>query len=193
MARFGMVGLVALVLLLAGCQHPPDGVDQRTWQPGQSGDNERDERLEPIMVRTSGYGAYEVTPSEATAQDHLRVRRASKLDAYRSLAERVYGTTIHGTSTVNEFVLLNDHYRAYVDSYIRGAKVVSVIEHPDGVVETVMQLRLEPRFRRCVADMMPDEARKHCPIPMPRGQDAPPSVVSSGNNKSSPDSLYYLE
>ena len=61
------------------------------------------------------------------------------------------GTVIYGSSTVNDFVLQNDMFRTYVDSYIRGAKMVAVNEHSDGVVETVMELKLEPRFRACVS------------------------------------------
>ena len=115
-------------------------------------------------------------------------RRASQLDAYRNLVERVYGTVVYGSSTVNDFVLRNDTFRTYVDSYLRGAKLVAVNEHSDGVFETVMELKLEPRFRACVAKVADDQVRDLCPTPMPQGNDSIGDVQSKGV-----DSLYYLE
>ena len=89
---------------------------------------------------------------------------------------------------VNDFVLRNDVFRTYVDSYIRGAKMVAVNEHSDGVVETVMELKLEPRFRACVSKVADDQVQDLCPIPMPRDNDSIGDVQSRGV-----DSLYYLD
>ena len=131
---------LSLIVSLAGCA-PAGGYRQAAEEPV----------LEPITVRVSGFGTYESPATDRlNTQKRLMARRASQLDAYRNLAERVYGTVIYGSSTVNDFVLRNDVFRAYVDSYIRGAKLVAVNEHSDGVVESVMELKLEPRFRACV-------------------------------------------
>lgn len=148
------------------------------------------EKLEPITVRVSGYGTYADIKTRQQAQQRLLARRASELDAYRALAERVYGTVVFGSSTVSDFVLRDDHLQAIVDSYVRGAKVVSVIEHKDGVVETIMQLKLEPRFRACVAAVLPEDAASLCPIPMPRGND---TTGDSEATQDGPNALYYLE
>tara|TARA_R110000823_G_scaffold207369_2_gene337955 strand:+ start:1541 stop:2179 length:639 start_codon:yes stop_codon:yes gene_type:complete len=146
-------------------------------------------RLEPITVRVSGFGTYEdVSADRLNTRKRLMARRASQMDAYRNLAERVYGTVIYGSSTVNDFVLRNDMFRTYVDSYIRGAKMVAVNEHSDGVVETVMELKLEPRFRACVSKVEPDQVQDLCPIPMPGYNDSVGDVQSRNV-----DSLYYLD
>lgn len=171
--------IAAFAVLLGGCsglQSPQNNVSTVD--------------LEPVVIRVSGYGTYDKLSDRQDPRKHLLAMRASKLDAYRALAERVYGTVIYGSSTVNDFVLHNDVFRAYVDSYIRGAKVISVNEHADGVVETVMQLKLEPRFRACVAHLTPEEVAANCPIPMPRGNDASGDVASG---KKGVDSLYYLD
>lgn len=155
---------------------------------GQYGDRQSGE-LEPITVRVSGFGTYEdAAKDRLNTRKRLMARRASQLDAYRNLAERVYGTVVYGSSTVNDFVLRNDTFRTYVDSYLRGAKMVAVNEHSDGVVETVMELKLEPRFRACVSKVADDQVQDLCPIPMPRDNDSIGDVQSKGV-----DSLYYLD
>ncbi len=146
-------------------------------------------KFEPITVRVSGFGTYEdASKDRLNTRKRLMARRASRMDAYRNLAERVYGTVIYGSSTVNDFVLRNDMFRAYVDSYIRGAKMVAVNEHSDGVIETVMELKLEPRFRDCVSKVPDDKVRELCPIPMPGYNDSVGDVQSRNV-----DSLYYLD
>ncbi|WP_138438852.1 LPP20 family lipoprotein [Marinobacter alexandrii] len=173
------IAVSILVLALAACA--PIGGYQDAGQ--------RDDQLEPITVRVSGFGTYEDSAKDRlNTRKRLLARRASQLDAYRNLAERVYGTVIYGSSTVNDFVLNNDNFRTYVDSYIRGAKMVAVNEHSDGVVETVMELKLEPRFRACVSEVGDDQVQDLCPIPMPRDNDSVGDVQSRGV-----DSLYYLD
>ncbi|GGY80800.1 LPP20 family lipoprotein [Marinobacter zhanjiangensis] len=150
----------------------------------------RQQEFEPIVVRVSGFGTYEnVATDRPNTRKRLMARRASQLDAYRNLAERVYGTVVYGSSTVSDFVSRNDMFRTYVDSYIRGAKLVTVNEHSDGVVETVMELKLEPRFRECVSRVSDRDVGSLCPMPMPRGNDAAGDVVS----REGTDSLYYLD
>lgn len=171
---------LTVVTLLIGCA--PAGQHHQK-------DHSDNSRLKPITVRVSGFGTYEdAAKDRLNTRKRLLARRASKLDAYRNLAERVYGTVIYGSSTVNDFVLRNDMFRTYVDTYLRGAKLVAVNEHSDGVVESVMELRLEPRFRACVAEVAERDVRKYCPLPLPEGDDSRGDVHSR-----SVDSLYYLE
>ncbi|MBK1850564.1 MULTISPECIES: LPP20 family lipoprotein [unclassified Marinobacter] len=146
-------------------------------------------QFEPITVRVSGFGTYEDAGKDRlNTRKRLMARRASQVDAYRNLAERVYGTVIFGSSTVNEFVLRNDMYRTYVDSYIRGAKMVAVNEHSDGVVETVMELKLESRFRACVSRVAAEQVKDLCPISVPTYNESVGDVQSKNV-----DSLYYLD
>ncbi len=169
-----------LVFALSACA--PVGGHRQSQQ-----DNARE--FKPITVRVSGFSTYEdVREDRLNTRKRLMARRASQLDAYRNLAERVYGTVIYGSSTVNDFVVHNDTFRTYVDSYIRGARMVAVNEHSDGVVETVMELRLEPRFRQCVARVSEDQVRDVCAIPLPRHNDRVGDVEARRTN-----SLYYLD
>jgi hypothetical protein len=175
----GHIGWVLIALLgLSGC------ASLVREQP-------RAEPLDPITVRESGFGTFADMAERNQSRERLKARRASRLDAYRNLAERVYGTVVYGGSTVNEFVLESDRFRSYVDSYIRGAKVVAVNEHEDGVVETIMELKLEPRFRACVANVNPVTTPELCPIPMPGLNDRAGDLEARA--RADVDSLYFLE
>ncbi len=53
-------------------------------------------------------------------QRMLMAMRASKLEAYRELAERVYGQRIDSQNTLNAMVAQNDVLEASVQGVIRG-------------------------------------------------------------------------
>ena len=54
----------------------------------------------------------------------LKAMKASRLEAYRELAEQVYGQRLQGQGTVADMVLGQETLKAKVDGVIRGAKVV---------------------------------------------------------------------
>ncbi|GLR63021.1 LPP20 family lipoprotein [Marinospirillum insulare] len=107
--------------------------------------------FDPVVLRVNGYGTHGKTDVQTTPnQRNLMAMRASKLDAYRSMAERVYGTRIQGNTTVQNLATRDDHIRGYVDNLVRGAKVVSTRDLGNGSYETLMELVLEPRFQHCM-------------------------------------------
>ena len=134
------------------------------------GDDERDEKIdavieevrylnqnlppmEPMVLRGTGYGAVTNQPGHLSdQQQRLLAMRASKLDAYRTLAERVYGTAIVGTTTVENMVVQNDRFRSYVDTYVYGARVVSQDPLADGSWETTVEMVLDEGFRNCLVN-----------------------------------------
>jgi hypothetical protein len=146
--------------------------------------------LEPIVVRVTGYGAYESKEDAKSESKRLMVKRASKLDAYRTLAERLYGIGISGGSSVDEFVLKSDGYDAVVDSYVRGARVVSIIENKDRGFETVLEVLLPGDFHECINKVNNLRFDKDChmPLPMTGGRD----ISSSRQTSSKMQSIYYL-
>jgi hypothetical protein len=105
----------------------------------------------PLILRVVGYGA--INPKAkgmSKVQKRLMSIRASRLDAYRSMAERVYGTKISGSSTVRDLVVQNDSFRTYVDTFIHGARVISTDVLEDGSVETVLEMVVDAGFRNCL-------------------------------------------
>ncbi|SFX24617.1 LPP20 family lipoprotein [Marinospirillum alkaliphilum] len=109
--------------------------------------------LEVVIIRVNGYGtAGEENVQLNATQRRLLAMRASKIDAYRSLAERVNGTRIQGVTTVNNLATTDDSIRAFVDSLIRDARVANVRELSDGSFETQLELVLEPEVQRCMLE-----------------------------------------
>lgn len=107
--------------------------------------------IAPLILRVVGYGA--INPKakgQSKVQQRLMSIRASRLDAYRAMAERVYGTKISGSSTVRDLVVQNDSFRTYVDTFIHGARVVSSDVLEDGSVETILEMVIDAGFRNCL-------------------------------------------
>ncbi|MDP2786297.1 MAG: LPP20 family lipoprotein [Sulfurimicrobium sp.] len=102
--------------------------------------------MRPAKVTAIGYGATPHQEGYSTGQRRLLAMRASKLDAYRALTEEVYGVRITSNSTVSALVSQQDSFRAYVDAYLRGAKILTVTPLADGNYETVMELEISNQF-----------------------------------------------
>jgi outer membrane protein FlgP len=92
------------------------------------------------VVSAAGYGAPPQIEGLSGAQRRLMSMRASKLDAYRALAETVQGFRLAGSTTVAALSVQNDSFRIYVDAYLRGARVVSMNALPEGAYETLLEL-----------------------------------------------------
>ena len=72
--------------------------------------------------------------------------RAAKIDAYRSLAERVAGIQIWGGTTVGDMVVEKDRFRVYLDTTLTGARVIAENPQDDGTYETVVELKVGQDF-----------------------------------------------
>jgi hypothetical protein len=96
-------------------------------------------KVEEIKVRASGFGA----PPKAYYSDpqrRLMSMRAAKIDAYRSLAERVKGVQIWGGTTIGDMVVENDRFRVFLDTHLVGAKLIMQTPHEDGSYEATVEM-----------------------------------------------------
>jgi outer membrane protein FlgP len=117
-----VVALVILTSFLSGCASTPH-------------------HHEHIVKLTAvGYGSASAFERYTEGQKRLMAMRASKLDAYRSLAEQIYGVRVTGNSTVASMMVTNDNFRVYVDAYVRGARVTNVTQMADGNYETTVEM-----------------------------------------------------
>lgn len=103
------------------------------------------EQTAPMIVSATGYGARD-TQIENQAQQMLMAMRASEVDAYRRLAERVHGMQISGGTKVVDFIADYDHLQAVVDSRLQRARVISQGFVEEGYYETTLSLSLDDAF-----------------------------------------------
>jgi len=91
-------------------------------------------------LTATGYAVISVQNHRNPAQQRLMAIRASKLDAYRSLTEQVYGQQLDATTTVADMMVQSDTFRARVEGVIYGAVLVSITPAGDDTYETTLSL-----------------------------------------------------
>ena len=107
-------------------------------------------------ISAVGYGTVEKSDRYSRSQIKLMAMRASKMDAYRSLAEQLTGVQLRGQTTLEDMEVTHDSYQVYLNAYLRGARVTrtsaigSDIYAGDDTFETVVELDLTPRFYECI-------------------------------------------
>ena len=115
--------IYALLLMLVGCQ--PFGVmRQDDW------------------LTSVGYASISEQRGRNQEEKQVRAMRASKIDAYRELAEQVYGLRVSGRADLKNQRLGTELTSGEVDGVIRGAEVVRSYKVGDSYVT---ELRLDIR------------------------------------------------
>lgn len=82
-----------------------------------------------------------------TAQEKLLARNAAEVDAYAKLAKEVKGLWIDGIDVVRNFVSEESVRNVRFDAFVRGARTVRAVDHPDGMSEAEMEITLEEFVR----------------------------------------------
>lgn len=129
-------------LALAGCQSVPlniVGHDKTAAPPLPTS------MISPLVEKretlvATGYAVISVQNHKNAAQQRLLAIRASKLDAYRSLTEQVYGQQMDASTTVADMTVMSDTFRAKVEGVIYGATMVSITPVGDDTYETTLSL-----------------------------------------------------
>lgn len=165
-----VLGLLVLAAL-AGCSSMYSPV-------ASSSESASQQAILPPKVTAIGYGALPTQEGFSLEQRRILAIRASKLDAYRALAETVAGLKITGSSTVSAVTMTNDSFRVYVEAYLRGARVLTVTPLPGGSYETVLELQFGGDFYRDARNAV--QAQPAMPQVAPAPQ-ATASAVASAN------------
>lgn len=103
-------------------------------------------KTELMKITGIGYGAQSTYQAYTPGQRRLMAIRSSKLDAYRALAEQIYGIKIDSNTSVATLTAKNDSFRARVNAVVRGARVVSVTPMADNNYETVLEVYVDKAF-----------------------------------------------
>lgn len=129
-------------LALAGCQSVPLNImgQDKTMAPAAP-----TSMISPLVEKretlvATGYAVISVQNHKNPAQQRLLAIRASKLDAYRSLTEQVYGQQLDATTTVADMTVMSDTFRAKVEGVIYGATMVSITPVGEDTYETTLSL-----------------------------------------------------
>jgi len=96
------------------------------------------ERNDSIVA--TGYAVISIQKSDNPAQQRILSIRASKLDAYRSLLEQVYGQYLDVNTTVAELVIKDDTFKARVQGVIYDARLISISPVGKDTYETTLSL-----------------------------------------------------
>lgn len=115
---------------------------------------------EPENIIAVGFGAMNQFSEYSEARQHLLAVRAAKLDAYRNLAEDLYGTHLRSQTSIKDMAIQSDHYRSYVEGLIRGAKLRAVTMKQQGIYEAEIEMPLSPTVYQCLRQPT-DDCRSH--------------------------------
>ncbi|MDI1230265.1 MAG: LPP20 family lipoprotein [Methylobacter sp.] len=139
-------------------------------------------------INATGYGTVEKSDKYSHSQIKLMAMRASKMDAYRSLAEQLNGIQLRGQTSIENMQVSHDSYQVYLNAYVRGARVkrTSVIGSDayagDDTFETVVELDLTPRFYECIngsSELMNQCLQQNPETSAPNAGHTVPTTVSS--------------
>jgi hypothetical protein len=101
---------------------------------------------ERVRISAIGYGTESLYEAYTPGQRRLMAIRASKLDAYRALAEQINGVKVEGNTTVGAMAVKSDSFRARVNALVRGGRVISVTPMADNNYETVIEVFVDRDF-----------------------------------------------
>lgn len=113
--------VLATALVMMGCQ-PLQTIRSGEW------------------LTAVGYASISEQKGRDDEEKRVRAMRASKIDAYRELAEQVYGMRVSGRAELSDQRLGTERTSGEVDGVIRGAEVVRSYKVGDSYVT---ELRLD--------------------------------------------------
>jgi hypothetical protein len=140
--------VIIWAFLGSGCQTSPEVSQIGTVSKAGNSVSlpvERASMIAPLVEKrdtlvATGYAVISVQNHKTPARQRLMAIRASKLDAYRSLTEQVYGQHLDATTTVADLTVVSDTFRARVEGVIYGAVLVSINPINDDTYETTLSL-----------------------------------------------------
>jgi hypothetical protein len=101
------------VVLLSGCSYERT-IRYQLEAPAQS-----------LVLEATGYAVVASQPGSSYEDKLLQAMAASRQDAYRRLAEQLYGKKLTASSSADQAVLTADKVQSQVQGVIKGAELVT--------------------------------------------------------------------
>lgn len=111
------------------------------------------------ILKAVGYAPISAQQGENQTQRSLMAIKASKLEAYRELAEQVYGQKITAGTTVQGSIAQNDRLQSQVQGIIKGAQVIKSYAVGD-TYATELQLDMKRVHDLYIGEIKPREVKK---------------------------------
>lgn len=115
------------------------------------------------VLNAVGYASISEQTGRTAEEKQMRAMRASKVDAYRELAEQVYGLRVSGSVALSDQRLGPESTSSAVDGIIRGAEVVRSYPVGDSyVTELRLDMNKMEKLRTSGGDIqvVPDVRKK---------------------------------
>ena len=140
---------IAVVLGITGCGIIDKHVEYETIEPDTY----------PTLTAI-GYAPIMSQRGESDSVKRIMAMKASKLDAYRELAEQVYGQKLQGDQALSSLVVESETLRASVEGVIRGAKVVKAYPVGDDTYVTELSLDMKQVYDLYLTTAKPRRVRE---------------------------------
>ncbi|MFT6269905.1 MAG: hypothetical protein ACJAVV_002732 [Alphaproteobacteria bacterium] len=121
------------------------------------------ETIEPEnypVLNAVGYAPINAQIGLDPSSKRLMAIKASKLDAYRELAEQVYGQKVDGEQELSNLILTNNNLKSSVEGVIRGARVVKTYPVGDDTYATELELDMQTVHNIYLSTAQPKRIRK---------------------------------
>lgn len=111
------------------------------------------------VLRAVGYAPLSAQPGKTAGEKQLMAIKVSKLEAYRELAEQLYGQNLTSTITVKGAVAQNDGFKSQVNGLVRGAKVLKSYAVGD-TYATELELDMKRVYDLYITQVKPQKIKK---------------------------------
>ena len=121
------------------------------------------ETIEPEsypVLSAVGYAPIDAQLASDDSTKTLMAIKASKLDAYRELAEQVYGQKVDGEQELANLILTNNQLKSSVEGVIRGARVVKSYPVGEDTYATELELDMSRVYDIYLSTAKPKKIRK---------------------------------
>lgn len=111
------------------------------------------------VLHAIGYAPISLQPGVSHEQKSIMAIKASKIEAYRELAEQVYGQKVDATTSLRGTVATNDDLKTQVQGIVRGAKIIKSYAVGD-IYATEVELDMKLVHDLYIGEVKPRSVKK---------------------------------